>query len=120
MFSKGTAHLSLREPAWKKGFLSMKFVHITFRFEYTEVIESILDKHDIADYVRYPMVEGMGWDGKHFGTQVFPGSFTVVQARIEHDRLKGFLDDLDAFRQRKKSHEHLRAMVLNVEESLGP
>lgn len=97
----------------------MKFVHISFRFEYTDLIEAILDRHEIADYVRYPMIEGRGADGKHFGTQVFPGSFTVVQARVEDEKIKVLLNDLDGFRQQKKVHEHLRVMILAVEDSLG-
>ncbi len=97
----------------------MKFIHISFRFEYTDAVELILDKHAICDYVRYPMVEGQGSDGKHFGSQVFPGNFTVVQARADDDKAGQLLNDLDAFRQLKKSHEHLRAIVLNVEDSLG-
>lgn len=97
----------------------MKFVHISFRFEYSDHIEAILDKHEVSDYVRYPMVEGKGADGKHFGTQVFPGNFTVVQARVDNEQVKGLLDDLDMFRQHKKAHEHLRAMVLPVEAALG-
>ena len=97
----------------------MKFIHITFRFEYTDFIDSILDKHEITDYVRYPIVEGRGSDGKHFGTQVFPGNYTVVQARLDDDKIKAFFEELEDFRQRKKAHEHLRAMVMGVEDSLG-
>jgi len=97
----------------------MKFVHISFRFEYTDHIEAILDRHDVSDYVRYPMVEGKGSDGKHFGTQVFPGSYYVVQARVEDDQLKALFEELDAFRLRKKAHEHLRAMAISVSDSLG-
>ena len=96
----------------------MKFVHITFRFEYTDEIESILERQGVTDYVRYPMVEGMGLDGKHFGTQVFPGNFTVVQAMVEDHGVKGLLDELGKFRLRKKSHRHLQAVVLSVEDSL--
>ena len=97
----------------------MKFVHISFRFEYTDFIDAILDKHGIDDYVRYPMVEGKGADGKHFGTQVFPGSFTVVQAVVQDGKVQPLFEDLEAFRKRKSPHEHLRAMVLNIEDSLG-
>lgn len=97
----------------------MKFVHISFRFEYSDEIDLILDKQGVTDFVRYSMVEGKGHDGKHFGTQVFPGSFTVVQARIDDDQVKNLFSDLDDFRMRKKSHEHLRVMVLPVEDSLG-
>ncbi|RQD57571.1 MAG: hypothetical protein D5R98_09045 [Desulfonatronovibrio sp. MSAO_Bac4] len=97
----------------------MKLVHISFRFEYSDDIDFILDKQGITDFVRYSMIEGKGQDGKHFGTQVFPGSFTVVQARVDDDQVKKLFRDLDEFRLRKKSHEHLRAMVLPVEDSLG-
>ncbi|MFO7728851.1 MAG: hypothetical protein R6X11_11050 [Desulfonatronovibrio sp.] len=97
----------------------MKFVHISFRFEYTDFIETILDEHDISDYVRYSMVEGKGSDGKHFGSQVFPGNFTVVQAVVEDERVQGLFEDLDAFRQRKKAHEHLRALTFPIEEHMG-
>ncbi|WP_052507131.1 PG0541 family transporter-associated protein [Desulfonatronovibrio magnus] len=97
----------------------MKFVHISFRFEYTDNIDALLDKHRIDDYVRYPMVEGKGQDGKHMGTQVFPGNFTVIQARVEPDQFPGLMSDLQEFRSSKSSHQHLRVMVLPVEDSLG-
>ncbi|MFP4084707.1 MAG: PG0541 family transporter-associated protein [Desulfonatronovibrio sp.] len=97
----------------------MKFVHISFRFEYTDFIDTILDKHEVSDYVRYPMVEGKGADGKHFGSQVFPGNFTVVQAMIDDDRISSLFEDLDLFRQRNKAHQHLRALVLPIEQTLG-
>lgn len=96
----------------------MKFVHISFRFEYSDHIEAILDRHNIHDYARYPMVEGRGADGRHFGTQVFPGSFTVVQAMVDDHKTEGLLRDLDAFRQEKKARGHLRAMVLHAEDGL--
>ncbi|WP_028574071.1 PG0541 family transporter-associated protein [Desulfonatronovibrio hydrogenovorans] len=97
----------------------MKLVQISFRFEYTDVIEAILDECDVQDYIRYPMVEGKGSDGKHFGTQVFPGSFTVVQARVDNEEIEGLLKTLQAFRLEKKAHHHVRAMVIAVEDGLG-
>jgi len=98
---------------------NMKFVHISFRFEFTEHIEAILDRHGISDYVRYPMIEGKGQDGKHFGTQVFPGNYSVVQAKVDDERLKGLFEELDSFRRQKKAHEHLRALAISVSDSLG-
>ncbi len=97
----------------------MKFVHISFRFEYTEHIEHILDENGVSDYVRYPMVEGKGQDGKHCGNQVCPGNFTVVQAMVDDKTVDGLLGDLSSFRKRKKAHEHLRACVLGISGGVG-
>lgn len=97
----------------------MKLVHISFRFEYTEDVDLILQENQVADFVLYPMIQGKGQDGKHFGTQVFPGNFSVVQAAVEDQQVEGLLNDLQKFRQSKKSHEHLRAWVLPVEQELG-
>ncbi|MFW5730349.1 MAG: PG0541 family transporter-associated protein [Desulfonatronovibrionaceae bacterium] len=98
----------------------MKLVHISFRFEYTEDVDLILQENQVADFVLYPMIQGRGQDGKHFGTQVFPGNFSVVQAAVEDHQVKRLLEDLQQFRQSKKSHEHLRAWVVPVEQGLDP
>ncbi len=97
----------------------MKLVHISFRFEYTDQVEEILDEEGVEDFVRYPMMEGLDQDGKHYGSQVFPGSVTVMQALVPDERLQGVLDRLQSFRERKKAHNHLRAAVLPVEQVIG-
>ena len=96
----------------------MKFLHITFHFEYSEDIEAILDRHGIADFVRIPMVEAKDRDGKHYGNQVYPGSSSVVQAQVPEEELEPVLEDLRAFKESKDSHRHLRALVLPVEQYL--
>lgn len=96
----------------------MKFMHITFHFEYSDEIEQILDYHGIENLVRYPMREGKDSDGKHYGTQVYPGSTTVVQAQVPDDIVEALLKDLKTFREKKASHRHLEALVLPVEKKL--
>lgn len=96
----------------------MKFMHITFHFEYSDKIEQILDRHEIENFVRYPMLEGKDSEGKHYGTQVFPGSTTVVQAQVPEDRLEDLMGDLNAFRKEKTSQKHLEAVVLPIERRL--
>ncbi len=97
----------------------MKFVHITFRFEYTDRIDKILDENGIVDYVTYPMVQGGGQDGKHMGSKVYPGNFTVVQALVADEKTAALLDSLEAFRIEKPSRNHLRAVVMSVDTVLG-
>ncbi|MGM0423445.1 MAG: PG0541 family transporter-associated protein [Thermodesulfobacteriota bacterium] len=96
----------------------MQLLQISFRFEYTEAVEEILDRHEIQDFVRYPLIEGKGLDGKHYGTQVFPGNFTVVQAQVPEAKLQPILKDLQEFKQAKSSHQHLQALVLPVLQRL--
>jgi hypothetical protein len=96
----------------------MKLLHATFHFEYGDDIEQILDRHGIRDYVRYPMMEGKDFEGKHYGSQVFPGSTSVVQALVEDERTDQVLEDLRRFKEAKASHKHLQAVVLPVERSL--
>ncbi|MDY0169464.1 MAG: hypothetical protein RBS80_23180 [Thermoguttaceae bacterium] len=96
----------------------MKLVAITFHFEYTDAVEAILDRHGIADYVRFPMIEGKDSDGKHFGSQVFPGNSSVVHAQVPEETLDAFLEELARFRDAKPAHRHLEALVLPVERRL--
>ncbi len=96
----------------------MKFLHITFHFEYAEDIEEILDRHGVDNFVRYPMMEGKDKDGKHYGSQVFPGSTSVVQARITDEMVDPLFESLLAFRQAKQSHYHLEALIIPVERVL--
>ncbi len=96
----------------------MKFVHITFHFEYSDTIEEILDRHGIENFVRYPMREGKDRDGKHFGTQVYPGATSVVHAQVADDKVDALLADLKAFRDEKQSHRHIEAVVLPIEQRL--
>ena len=96
----------------------MKFLHITFHFEYSEDIEAILDKHGILDFIRIPMVEAKDRDGKHYGNQVYPGNSSVVQAQVAEEALEDLLADLKTFKEEKESHRHLQALVLPVERRL--
>jgi hypothetical protein len=96
----------------------MKLLQISFHFEYTDAIEDILDRNAIRDFVRYPQVEGADRDGKHFGSQVYPGSVAVVQAQVPPDRLGPLLEELRSFRDEKKAHAHLEALVLPIEQRL--
>ena len=96
----------------------MKFVHIAYHFEFTELVEKILDGCEITEYVRYPLVDGCDVDGKHFGTQVFPGNNAVIQALMAEEKVTGLLEALGRFREEKKAHEHLRAAVIGIERKI--
>ena len=93
----------------------MKLMHITFHFEFTEAVEAILDLHEIRDYVRIPMVAGKDAQGKHEGNQVHPGSVTLVQAQVADEAVDDVMDDLEQFRRARQTHEHLQALVLDIE-----
>lgn len=97
----------------------MKFLHVTVRFEYAEPVGRILDRHDVDHYVRARQLEGRDRDGKHFGTQVFPGSVSLLQAQVPEDVLDGLLEDLRAFRDESDAHAHLEAVVLPIERRLS-
>jgi hypothetical protein len=97
----------------------MKFLHLTFHFEYEEPIEAIFDEHEIKDYVRYSMMDGKDSDGKHFGTQVHPGNTTVIQAQVPEDTLEDLMSDLKEFKDAKQSHQHLEALVLPIDARLS-
>ena len=96
----------------------MKLLHITFHYEYWEDIEAILDKHQIADFVRISMVQAKDRDGKHHGNQIYPGNSCVIQAQITEEGVEGLLADLRQFKESKDSHRHLQALVLPVEQRL--
>ena len=96
----------------------MKLLCIVFHFEYAEDIEAILDKHNIQDFVRYPMLESKDIDGKHFGTQVYPGNSSVVQALVDTESVQLLLNDLQTFKQAKSSQSHLQAFVVPIEQRL--
>jgi hypothetical protein len=97
----------------------VKFLHLTYHFQYTDLIEDLLDYHNIQDYTRYSMVEGKDDQGKHFGTQVYPGNTSVVQAQVPEESVDPLLSDLREFRDEKKAHEHLEALILPIERRLN-
>ena len=96
----------------------MKLMHITVHFEYSDSIEAILDDHDIRDYARYAMREGKDRDGKHYGTQVYPGNTTIFQAQVPDEKVEAIFRNLKAFKEAKSAHRHLEAIVLPVEQRL--
>lgn len=98
---------------------TLKLVQIHVHFEYTDVIDAMLDAQGVTESVRYPMMEGRDRDGKHHGTQVFPGNFTVVQAQVDARRVDALLAELDQFRRSKPAHAHLQALVLPIERRLA-
>jgi len=96
----------------------VKLLHLTFHFEFLDAVERILDRHGVENFVRHPMVDGRDRDGKHYGTQVFPGNSALVQAQVEDERLDALLEDLKRFRDLKVAHHHIEALVLPVERRL--
>lgn len=96
----------------------MRLVHVTFRFEYTDAIERILDRHDVTDWVRYAMIEGRDRDGKHDGSQVYPGNMVALQALVPSARVDAVVEGLRDFRDAKRAHEHVRVVVLPAERVL--
>lgn len=98
--------------------VSLKLIQIYYHFEFSETIEAILDRREIGHFIRYAMVEGKDRDGKHFGSKVFPGNSSVVQALVADEEIDGLLDDLKDFKESGDSHRHLTAVILPVESSL--
>ncbi|MFW5738742.1 MAG: PG0541 family transporter-associated protein [Myxococcota bacterium] len=96
----------------------MKLMHITMEFQYADMIESILDEHDVCDYVRYPMMLGKDRQGKHHGSKVFPGNLSVLQALVHDEDVDSLLEDLRAFQIERNAHRHLRAVVVAVEAGI--
>jgi hypothetical protein len=97
----------------------MRLVKITVPFEFTEEIERILDETGIADYVRTGMTPGRDCTGKHTGTQVHPGSLTLLDAQVPDDDVDNLLDALEEFRAARETHNPLTAVVLAVERRIG-
>jgi hypothetical protein len=97
----------------------MKLVQVNFHFEYADVIDEIVERNGVTQYVRHPRVVGYDSDGKHDGTQVFPGNTAVIQALVEEDRVDGLLGELARFRAEKRAHQHLEAFVVPVERQLS-
>ncbi len=95
-----------------------KLVQIHVHFEYTDIIDAMLDRHGVVESVRYPMMQGKDRDGKHHGTQVFPGNFTIMQALMPEERIEALFGELEHFRREKPAHNHLQAFVLPVERRL--
>jgi len=96
----------------------LKLIQIHYHFEFADMIEDLLDAREVANFVRYAMVEGKDSDGKHFGTKVFPGRSSVVQALVADEEVDGLLEALEDFKQSEDSHRHLIAVVLPVETLL--
>lgn len=96
----------------------MKLLHMTFRFEFSEGVEKILDENEIKDYLRCPMMEGKDRDGKHYGSQVFPGNTSVFHAEVPDEKVDKLLSDLRAFRDAKEIRHHIRVLVLPIEKTL--
>lgn len=95
-----------------------KLVHIFHRFEFKEPIEAILDRHGVESFARVAMAEGRDKDGKHHGSQVFPGNMSLVQALVDDERVEALLDDLRRFKQARPAHGHVRVAVVGVDRFL--
>lgn len=96
----------------------MKFLHLTYQFQYSDMLEAILDEHGIVNYARYPRIAGRDSDGKHANSQAFPGHLAAIHALVPDGALDALFDRLNEFRKEKEAHEHLRAVVLPVERVL--
>jgi hypothetical protein len=68
--------------------------------------------------VLFPSVRGKDSEGKHYGSQVFPGSVSVVEAQVKDEDLDGLFEALETFRRERQAHRHLEAVVLNITRRL--
>lgn len=96
----------------------MKWLHISFHFEFSETIEKMLDDHDISDFVQYSMIQGKDCDGKHHGSKVYPGNLAVFQALVPDEKAEDLLRDLKAFKDEKDAHCHLQALLFSIEKNI--
>lgn len=96
----------------------MKLIHIHFKEQYSDHLEEILDRCGVELYVAYPGVEGRDRDGKHQGSQAFPDRLETIQAQVPEEKVDQLLDALRKFRDEKKAHQHLEAVVLPIERRL--
>lgn len=96
----------------------MKQVQVSVHSEYAELICDILEDQEIDHYVLIPRAEGRNNDGRHEGTQVFPGTLMLAFIRVPDDKVDALLEKLAEFRDEKKAHEHLEALVLPIERQL--
>lgn len=96
----------------------MKLLRVVVHFEYGDAVEGMLDRHGVEHFVRYPRMEGKDAEGKHFGSQVFPGSVSVLEAQVAEEKLEALLEELARFRAARPAHGHLEALVLPVERRL--
>ncbi|MEX0886684.1 MAG: PG0541 family transporter-associated protein [Phycisphaeraceae bacterium] len=99
--------------------MNLKLVQIHVHFEYTDAIDVLLEHAGVRQFVRYPLMEGKDHEGRHHGTQIFPGNLTVFQAIVPEADVDRLFADLEHFRTEKRAHEHLQALVLPVERQLG-
>lgn len=97
----------------------MKLVQITFQVQYTDQIGEILRAIEPARWVTHSRVAGRDSDGRHEGSQAFPGSLALAQAVLPNDAVTGLLEALRTFREEKRAHRHLQAVVLPVEDGIG-
>jgi hypothetical protein len=98
----------------------VKLVMVSVHFEYTDVIERIIDRHPVPHYLVHPRIEGRDSEGFHEGSQVHPGNLAALHLRMADEDVDALLEDLQAFRVEKKAHHHLEAIVLDVQRRLGP
>jgi hypothetical protein len=98
----------------------MKLVHIVVQVQYTEAVEAILVAREVAAWTRNLRVAGRDRDGRHEGSQAFPGQLAAFVARLDDGRVDGLLESLREFRDARTTHGHLEAYVLPVEHALLP
>ncbi|MGD2113871.1 MAG: TolC family protein, partial [Acidobacteriota bacterium] len=97
----------------------MKLVHVSVQVQYTDPVEAILAGQGLRVWARYGRIAGRDCDGRHEGSQAFPGNLTVIQAQVPDARVDAVLDALQEFRRAKRAHRHLEALVLPIERKIG-
>ncbi|MDZ7826992.1 MAG: hypothetical protein U5R48_14455 [Gammaproteobacteria bacterium] len=70
----------------------MKLVMASVHFEYTDVIEQIIDRHPVPHYLVHPRIEGRDSEGFHEGSQVHPGNLAALHLRMADEDVDALLD----------------------------
>lgn len=98
----------------------MKLVQIHVHDAYGLAIEALLESHGVRDLARHRRVPGRDRQAPRHDTRIFPGSLSVVQALVAASSVDSLMRDLQQFRQQHPAHEHLQAMVIDVQQVLVP
>ncbi len=98
----------------------MKLVRIAVQVQYGDAVQGILADLGVPAWTRHERIGGRDVDGRHDGSQAFPGSMTALVARVPDDEVGPLLDALEEFRGARATHRHLEAYVVAVERSLHP
>lgn len=93
----------------------MKMVLVVYEAGIDEDLRGVLDEAGISAYTKFTGATGTGRHGHRFGTQIWPGTNSLLWIALPDERVEGLVEQLRRLKESYLKSPALQIFVFPVE-----